>query len=98
MPGVEGQLAAHLAMGMNTGLTEDQLRQVFDLIEKNVSREQAETAVERWREFTNEPMTEKTNMQATENKNEGAIFPKGERAPAEYFTGTVYLQMLAPED
>jgi hypothetical protein len=31
-------------MGMNTGLTEPQLRQLFDLIENNVSREQAETA------------------------------------------------------
>jgi quercetin dioxygenase-like cupin family protein len=39
--------------------------------------------------------TEKTNMEKTENKNEGANFPKGEKAPAENFTGTVYLQMLA---
>jgi quercetin dioxygenase-like cupin family protein len=34
-------------------------------------------------------------MEKTENKNEGAIFPKGERGPADYFTGTVYVQMLA---
>jgi quercetin dioxygenase-like cupin family protein len=38
-------------------------------------------------------------MEATESKKEnngeGTIFPRGERAPAEYFTGTVYLQMLA---
>lgn len=39
--------------------------------------------------------TEKTKMEKTENKNEGAIFPKGEIAPADYFTGTVYVQMLA---
>jgi quercetin dioxygenase-like cupin family protein len=39
--------------------------------------------------------TEKTKMETTENKNEDGIFPKGERAPAAYFTGTVYLQMLA---
>ncbi|MFL6209976.1 MAG: carboxymuconolactone decarboxylase family protein [Pyrinomonadaceae bacterium] len=44
MPGVEPQLAAHLSMGMNTGLTESGLRQAFDLIEENVSREQAEIA------------------------------------------------------
>ena len=44
MPGVAPQLESHIAMGMNTGLTEAQLRQVFDLIEKNISREQAETA------------------------------------------------------
>jgi quercetin dioxygenase-like cupin family protein len=39
--------------------------------------------------------TEKTKMETTENKTEGAIFPKGENAPADYFTGTVFLQMLA---
>ncbi|MCA1567973.1 MAG: carboxymuconolactone decarboxylase family protein [Acidobacteria bacterium] len=44
MPGVEPQLESHLSIGMNTGLTEAQLRQVFDLIEKNISKEQAETA------------------------------------------------------
>jgi 4-carboxymuconolactone decarboxylase len=37
---------------------------------------------------------EKTKMETTENKSEG-IFPKGEPAPADYFTGKVYLQMLA---
>jgi 4-carboxymuconolactone decarboxylase len=44
MPGVEPQLESHLSMGMNTGLTESQLQQVFDLVEKNISRQQAETA------------------------------------------------------
>jgi 4-carboxymuconolactone decarboxylase len=44
MPGVEPQLESHLSMGMNTGLTDSQLQQVFDLIEKNISRQQAETA------------------------------------------------------
>jgi hypothetical protein len=39
--------------------------------------------------------TEKAKMGTTQNKNEGSIFPKGESAPADYFTGTVYLHMLA---
>jgi quercetin dioxygenase-like cupin family protein len=34
-------------------------------------------------------------MEKTESQNDGAIFPKGEKAAADYFTGTVYLQMLA---
>jgi 4-carboxymuconolactone decarboxylase len=43
-----------------------------------------------------QPMdTEKAKMETTQNKTEGSIFPKGERAPADYFTGTVYLHMLA---
>jgi alkylhydroperoxidase/carboxymuconolactone decarboxylase family protein YurZ len=44
MPGVVPQLESHLSMGMNTGLTESQLNQAFDLIEKNISKQQAETA------------------------------------------------------
>lgn len=44
MPGVEPQLASHLSMGINTGLTESGLKQVFDLIEKNIDKQQAETA------------------------------------------------------
>jgi hypothetical protein len=34
MSGVVPQLETHLLMGMNTGLTENQLKQAFDLIEK----------------------------------------------------------------
>src|ERR671933_723312 len=42
-----------------------------------------------------QPNTEEKKMEKRENKTEGAIFPRGERAPADYFTGTVYLHMLA---
>lgn len=44
MTGVQPQLESHLSMGMNVGLTESQLNEAFALIEKNVSRRQAETA------------------------------------------------------
>jgi 4-carboxymuconolactone decarboxylase len=44
IPGVESQLESHLSIGMNTGLTESQLSEVFNLIEKNVSKQQAGTA------------------------------------------------------
>lgn len=44
MPGVVPQLESHLAMGMNVGLTEQQLAETFNLIEKNISQAQAETA------------------------------------------------------
>ena len=35
-------------------------------------------------------------MDTTENQN--TIFPKGERAPADYFTGIVWVTMLVPND
>ena len=41
--------------------------------------------------------TDKAQMGKTENKNENTVFPKGNKAPAENFTGTVYVQMLAPK-
>jgi len=36
-------------------------------------------------------------MENTETRNAGGIFPMGEKAPAETFTGTVYVQPLAPK-
>ncbi|PYS99861.1 MAG: carboxymuconolactone decarboxylase [Acidobacteria bacterium] len=44
MTGVVPQLESHISMGMNTGLKEAELESAFDLIEKNISRQQAETA------------------------------------------------------
>ena len=35
-------------------------------------------------------------MNTTEKQN--TIFPKGERAPVDYFTGTVWVKMLLPND
>ena len=43
MTGVESQLQAHLKMGTNTGITEDQLVQVAELVEKYISKSQANT-------------------------------------------------------
>ncbi len=44
MTGVEPQLQAHIGMGMNTGITKTQLTAVFDLIEKHISKSQADSA------------------------------------------------------
>lgn len=43
MPGVEPQLQAHIAMGKNTGVTEPQLKELAELIEKVAGRAQANT-------------------------------------------------------
>jgi 4-carboxymuconolactone decarboxylase len=44
MEGVEMQLQAHLTMGRNTGLTDNQFKQVFSLIETHIGKKQAEVA------------------------------------------------------
>lgn len=43
MTGVEPQLQSHIVMGKNTGITESQLLEVTDLIEKFINRTQANT-------------------------------------------------------
>lgn len=43
MPGVEGQLQAHINMGKNTGITENQLEQLAMLVETNVNKTQGNT-------------------------------------------------------
>src|SRR5437588_9096556 len=40
-------------------------------------------------------MRRKQKMEKTEYENQGAIFPRGERGASDYFTGTVYVQVLA---
>lgn len=32
------------------------------------------------------------------NENQNPIFPKGEKTPADYFTGTAWLNVLVPQD
>jgi 4-carboxymuconolactone decarboxylase len=44
LEGVAPQLQAHLTMGMNIGITESQLKQVFSLIEKHIGKHEAEVA------------------------------------------------------
>jgi 4-carboxymuconolactone decarboxylase len=44
MAGVASQLQAHLSMGMNTGLTESQLKQVFSLVGTHIGKQQEEIA------------------------------------------------------
>lgn len=41
MPGLESQLTSHIKVGKNTGITENQLIELADLIETNISRTQA---------------------------------------------------------
>jgi 4-carboxymuconolactone decarboxylase len=101
MTGVVPQLDAHISMGMNTGLTESQLRAAFDLVESSVNKEQADIARRLLAKIAaarpkQSAGTDKTKTEANmQDENWSGIFPKGERAPTDWFTGTVWLQMLA---
>lgn len=49
MKGVEPMLQSHLGMGLNTGLTEDQLKQVLSLIGQSAGPEQEKNGLEQLR-------------------------------------------------
>jgi len=42
MQGTAGQLQAHIGMGINTGITAEQVKAAFDIIEKSINKEQAD--------------------------------------------------------
>jgi alkylhydroperoxidase/carboxymuconolactone decarboxylase family protein YurZ len=42
MEGVEGQLQAHISMGMNVGLSEHQILEMFSIIEKHIGKKLAD--------------------------------------------------------
>lgn len=44
MPGAEPQLRSHISMSMNTGISAEQVKAVFYIIEKVIGKERAETA------------------------------------------------------
>lgn len=92
--GVEPQLEGHLNIGMNVGLTESQLDQIFSIIETNIGKKEADSG----RAVLNKVLKKSVNTPRAENKNDDAIFPKGEKAPPQNFTGTVYVQPLAPKN
>lgn len=53
MQGTQGQLQAHIGMGMNTGITAEQVDTVFNVIEQVVGKEQAEKARTAFSEMNN---------------------------------------------
>ncbi|MDW9382777.1 carboxymuconolactone decarboxylase family protein [Chryseobacterium sp. JV558] len=54
LDGVEGQLQSHINIGKNTGITENQLGQLADLIQESVSKTQANTV----RKIIGEPLVQ----------------------------------------
>lgn len=52
MTGLESQLRSHIRMGINTGITENQLILAFDLIEKHINKQQADIAKRVLKEIT----------------------------------------------
>jgi len=72
LPGVESQLQSHLSMGKNTGITDYQLADLADIIEKTVNRTQANTV----RKIIGKPLAPKTGSDMIIRISEIEIIPE----------------------
>ena len=94
MGGVEPMLAAHINGAKNVGVSESQLNQLFDIIEKYVGKEKADTG----RGILNNAITNNSKQIETIDMETKTIFPKGQKNTIPYFIGTSYLQMLMSDE
>lgn len=94
MEGVAPQLGSHISIGMNTGLTESQLNDLFAVIENSAGKNAADIG----RGVLNNILKKSTAMKNTDDKTDNTIFGKGEKAPQQYFTGTVFVQPMTARD
>jgi 4-carboxymuconolactone decarboxylase len=104
--GTENQLRSHLNVGLNTGLTEEQLKSLVLVLQTKVGKKEGNTAYEVLQTVLNK--TEKNNQtkESADNISEDVIsktsadtiFPRGTKITNGNFTGTAWLQMLANND
>lgn len=98
LDGVASQLEFHLAVGLNSGFTEAQLKDLFSVIEAQIGKTQAEIANGVLEKITDKKLISKRMAKHTEVKD-GIIFPKGEKndAYAKYFIGQSFLNSLVSD-
>lgn len=88
MEGVNPQLQSHFKVGLNTGLTEAQLRSLVTVLEANVGKKEAANANETLGKVL-------SNRQAEQNINiTRSASRSSSQGSAEYFTGSVTINML----
>lgn len=94
--GVEPMMQGHMGIALHLGITEFQLREMLNLIEEKVGKEEADSGRRILSAITNSNVTGNASDTITSNNN---IFKKGVKAPGDHFTGVVWVNMLtSPQD
>lgn len=89
--GVEPMMQGHMRIALHLGITESELSEMLSLIEAKVGKEEAGAG--------RRVLSAITNLNARQNatdtiKSDNNIFTKGVRAPANNFTGIVWVNMV----
>ena len=98
LAGVENQLRSHFLIGIHNGLTPPQLNELVSIIESKVSAKQGETARAVLQSVVETANAKNEQIKTIEQLDGDAIFPDGQNAPKEYFTGTAWVNILVSAD
>lgn len=91
LEGVEGQLNAHIRIGQNAGLTEEQIFEIGSVLELKVGKKEAFT--------TKKVMSTVFGREFQEGQPIEDVFERGNISTFDFFTGgKVYVQSLVPDD
>jgi quercetin dioxygenase-like cupin family protein/alkylhydroperoxidase/carboxymuconolactone decarboxylase family protein YurZ len=88
--GVEPMIQGHMRIALNLGMNESELGEMLSIIEAKIGKEEADAGRRVLSAVTHSNAWQKTT-DATKTNN---IFTKGVRAPANHFTGIVWVNML----
>lgn len=94
--GAESQLRSHFSVGLNTGLTEAQLKSLVWVLQKKVGDKEGNTAKRVLQSVL--AKTANDNLDESDTASTSGGFPKGSRITTDKFTGEAWLHMLVPKD
>jgi 4-carboxymuconolactone decarboxylase len=89
--GVEPMMQSHMRIALNIGLSESQLMQMLAIIDAKVGREEADAGRKVLSLVSGAGNLEKSS---DINDSNNILYAQGIKAPAERFTGTVWVNML----
>jgi 4-carboxymuconolactone decarboxylase len=93
--GAESQLRSHFNVGLNTGLTEQQLNSIVSVLQEKVGEKEG-TAKQVLQSVLNK--TANINLSDSNKISANTVFPKGTKISNNNFTGTAWLEMLVTND
>ena len=100
--GTENQLRSHFNVGLNTGLTESQLKNIVSVLQTKVGSKEGNTANQVLQSVLNKQTLSNTTTSANQNKQANpdvnALFSKGTKISNDNFSGPAWVQMLVDND
>ena len=94
MKGTQNQLASHIKVALNIGITDAQLKGIASVLSNKVGWQEGQNMRVKMNEIfdANEPQI------AEDQPITELLFPRGERISSDHFTGDIWLHMITRDD